>query len=126
MNDLHIRISALLGFIAVVCGASGAHGSLHDYVVAHGELGHWETAVLYHLLHAVVLTVLAIAGSRGGTRVVWAWRCILIGIVLFSGSLYVLALTQQSWLGAVTPLGGLFLLLGWLLVALARWERPQA
>lgn len=107
-----------MGFLAIALGASGAHGGLHDKLVAAGELGHWETAVQYHLPHAVVLLVLTLFASPNGAMK-WAWRMFLAGILLFSGSLYVLAYTGTKWLGAITPLGGLSLMIGWVLTAVS-------
>lgn len=109
-----------MGFLAISLGASGAHGPVHEKLKAAGGLAlqHWETAVQYHLPHAVVLLLLTLfADSRGGF--VWAWRLILLGMLVFSGSLYLLAYTGMKWLGAVTPLGGLSLMAGWAAVALA-------
>lgn len=116
---LRSRIAALLGLLAVVLGALGAHGSVHEKVKALGLLDRWETAVFYHLVHAVVLLVLALAGG-GGKMATAAWWCIAAGILLFSGSLYVLAFTGVKVLGAITPIGGLLMMAGWLLVALRR------
>ena len=103
-----IRIAAVFGFLAVVLGAFGAHG-LQAFLQAHDRVGIWQTAVHYHLAHAVVLLVIAMARPQA----VWAFRGISLGILLFSGSLYALCLTQMNWLGAITPVGGLFLLAGW-------------
>lgn len=113
-----LRISALMGFLSIALGASGAHGSVHDKLVATGQLAHWETAVQYHLPHAVVLLVLALLAGQNG-RLQKAWYLFLSGILLFSGSLYVLAYTGVKWLGAVTPLGGLSFMVGWVLIALS-------
>lgn len=110
-----IRVSAFIGFLAILLGAMGAHGPLHDKLKAAGELSHWETAVQYHLPHAVVLLLLALFCHSSAGTMRWAWRMILAGILLFSGSLYVLAFTGVKWLGAITPLGGLSLMIGWLL-----------
>lgn len=106
------RISAIAGFLAVALGAFGAHG-LHDLLEKNGRLATWETAVLYHLTHAVVL--LLIAALRPLRAV--AWWLMLAGVAVFSGTLYVLALTNMKWLGAITPFGGVFLLCGWLALA---------
>ena len=122
-SPARLRISAILGFLAIMLGAMGAHGKVHDMLVAAGELDHWNTAVEYHLPHAILAAVLAIFGARGGKRAAWAWGFLIAGVLLFSGSLYVLALTGQKWLGAVTPFGGLSLMLGWLTLALTRWEK---
>ncbi|MEZ5330342.1 MAG: DUF423 domain-containing protein [Verrucomicrobiales bacterium] len=120
-----IRISALLGFLAIVLGAMGAHGKLHDMLISTGELAHWETASRYHLPHAILATVLAIWGMNGGKRAAWAWGFLIAGVLLFSGSLYVMAITQIKWLGAVTPFGGLSLMVAWLLMSAVAWKTPS-
>ena len=61
----------------------------------------------------------------GGTRAAWAWGFLIAGVLLFSGSLYVMAITQIKWLGAVTPFGGLSLMVGWLLIGAAAWKTPS-
>lgn len=114
---LRLRLAALLGFTAVLLGALGAHGPVHETLKAAGELEHWQTALQYHLPHALLLAVLALHGGTGRAHA-WAWRLIFAGILLFSGSLYILALTQVRGLGVVTPFGGLCLMLGWLLLGL--------
>src|SRR2546423_10856326 len=102
------RIAAALCFLAVGLGAFGAHW-LKPTLEANGLVDVWNKAVLYHFIHAVALFVLALygAGNRG------AWWLLFAGILIFSGSLYVMALTNVRWLGAVTPLGGLCFLGGW-------------
>ncbi|MCE2694145.1 MAG: DUF423 domain-containing protein [Verrucomicrobia bacterium] len=117
-DPLRLRVSALLGFLAISLGASGAHGPVHEKLKAAGELEHWETALQYHLPHAVVLLLLTLFASSKPTMV-WAWRMILLGVLIFSGSLYLLAYTGIKWLGAITPLGGLSLMAGWTLIALS-------
>ena len=117
-DPLRLRVSALLGFLAISLGASGAHGPVHEKLKAAGELEHWETALQYHLPHAVVLLLLTLFASSKPTMV-WAWRMILLGVLIFSGSLYLLAYTGTKWLGAITPLGGLSLMAGWTLIALS-------
>ena len=96
------RLAAALCFLAVALGAFGAH-SLRSTIESHGMADVWNKAVLYHFLHAVALFVLALYGAanRG------AWWLLFAGIFLFSGSLYMMALTNLRWLGAITPLGGL-------------------
>jgi uncharacterized membrane protein YgdD (TMEM256/DUF423 family) len=108
MSVLLFRIAAALCFLAVALGAFGAHG-LRSTLEAHGMLEVWNKAVFYHFIHAIALLVLALYGSinRG------ACLLLLVGIFLFSGSLYLLALTNLRWLGAITPLGGLCFLAGW-------------
>ncbi len=101
-------MAAAAGFLAVTLGAFGAH-SLANLLGRNGTTTIWEKAVFYHFMHAVMLFVLAqMKPFRAGP-----WWCFLIGIIIFSGTLYVLALTNQRWLGAVTPLGGASFLIGW-------------
>lgn len=102
------RIAAAFGFLAVALGAFGAHG-LKATLAEHGTADIWEKAVLYHFIHAVMLFVLAQRPvvPRG------PWWSFAVGVLIFSGSLYVLAVTGVKWLGAITPLGGLSFLLGW-------------
>ena len=102
------RVAAAAGLIAVALGAFGAHG-LKDLLAQNGTAAIWEKAVLYHFIHAVMLFILA-------ERKVFpalAWWSFLAGIVIFSGSLYLLAVTNVRWLGAITPVGGVSFLLGW-------------
>jgi len=103
-----IRIAAALCFLAVALGAFGAH-SLRSTLETHGMLDAWNKAVLYHFIHAIALLALALYGTanRGACWLLFA------GIFLFSGSLYLLALSNVRWLGAITPLGGLCFLAGW-------------
>ena len=107
------RISAAFGFLAVALGAFGAHG-LKDTLTANDTLAVWQTAALYHLVHSAVMLAVA---SREKLSV-WAWRLFALGIVIFSGSLYALAVSNVKVLGAITPLGGVCLLGGWLALAL--------
>ncbi|MEO6741818.1 MAG: DUF423 domain-containing protein, partial [Chthoniobacteraceae bacterium] len=88
------RISAIMGFLAVALGAFGAHG-LHDVLEKNARLATWETAVLYHLTHAVVLLVSATLRPLHSA----SWWLMLAGVIIFSGTLYVLALTNMKWLG---------------------------
>jgi uncharacterized membrane protein YgdD (TMEM256/DUF423 family) len=103
-----VRIAATLCFLAVALGAFGAH-ALKSVIESHGLIDVWNKAVLYHFVHAIALLVLALYGAsnRG------AWWFLFAGILLFSGSLYTMALTNIRWLGAITPLGGLCFLAGW-------------
>jgi len=103
-----IRIAAALCFLAVALGAFGAH-SLRSTLETHGMLDVWNKAVLYHFVHAIALLVLALYGTINRS----AWWLLFAGIFLFSGSLYLMALTNLRWLGVVTPFGGLCFLAGW-------------
>ena len=109
-----IRIAAALCFLAVALGAFGAHG-LKSTLELRGMLDVWNKAALYHFVHAIALLVLALYGAmnRG------AWWLLFAGILLFSGSLYLIALTNLRWLGPVTPIGGLCFLAGWAWLILA-------
>ena len=107
------RISAIVGFLGVSLGAFGAH-LLRTHLQALQMTDVWEKAVFYHLTHAVVLLVLS--GRPVCPRVPWSF--FLAGIILFSGSLYLLAYTGIRWLGAITPLGGVCLLAAWAILAI--------
>jgi uncharacterized membrane protein YgdD (TMEM256/DUF423 family) len=111
MNSLLFRLAAALCFLAVALGAFGAH-ALKGTLAANAMTDVWNKAVLYHFVHALALLVLAVlpVTSRSASTL------FLSGIVLFSGSLYLLALTNVKWLGAITPLGGLCFLAGWILL----------
>ncbi|MGC9940339.1 MAG: DUF423 domain-containing protein [Verrucomicrobiota bacterium] len=102
------RIAAAGGFLAVVLGAFGAHGLKH-LLVENGTTTIWDKAVFYHFIHTVMLFLLA---ERKPFPAL-SWWSFLAGIMIFSGSLYLLAVTNVLWLGALTPVGGLALLLGW-------------
>src|SRR5262249_24369733 len=101
-------------FLAVALGAFGAHG-LKATLDSHGMLDVWNKAVLYHFVHGVAL--LALSSTRALNRS--AWWLLFAGIILFSGSLYVMALTNILWVGAITPLGGLCFLAGWAWLVIA-------
>jgi uncharacterized membrane protein YgdD (TMEM256/DUF423 family) len=121
--------AGLLGLTGVALGAMGAH-ALKAILLERGTLAAWDTAARYHLLHAAALLGLAAwlrtAAGGGARRLVWAARCWCVGVGLFSGSLYWLALGGPRWLGPVTPLGGVALMAGWLLVTMAAFTRKPA
>lgn len=113
-NSIALRLAAALGLLAVALGAFGAHG-LKELLARHQTAAVWEKAVLYHFLHAIMLFILA-----GRTPLqAGPWFCFLAGILIFSGSLYVLAVTNVRWLGAITPIGGLSFIAGWLWLVLS-------
>lgn len=118
--------AGLLGTAGVALGAFGAHG-LRALLAERGTTHAWATAVQYHLLHTVALVGLAAclkqpAGSGRGLFQ-WAGRCWIAGTVIFSGSLYVIALGGPRWLGPVTPLGGVALIAGWVLIVVAALKK---
>jgi uncharacterized membrane protein YgdD (TMEM256/DUF423 family) len=106
---------ALWALLGVGLGAFGAHGL--KAVASEQALAWWETAARYQLVHAVALVLLGLLQQHrpGGDGAGWAF---LLGSTVFSGTLYVMALGAPRWLGAVTPIGGLGMMLGWLLLAL--------
>lgn len=124
-SPVKLRAAAILGLTGVALGAFGAHGlksmwgSSLDAAEAAYRLDVWETAVFYHLLHAVVLLVLAFGCPEKHEARAASWSFV-IGINVFSGTLYGIGLTGIRWFGAITPIGGVLLLLGWLLLALQR------
>lgn len=108
-------VAAALAFTGVALGAFGAHGL--EGRLAAGDLETFETGVRYQMYHALALVGVAWAHTRwpGGGTVAAGWLFV-VGVLLFSGSLYVLVLTGRRWLGAVTPLGGLAFLAGWIVL----------
>jgi len=105
--------AAATGLLAIALGAFGAH-ALKGVLEAHQTREIWNTAVLYHLVHAPAL-LWAATSEPFLQGVILCWTA---GIILFSGSLYALALTKISVLGAITPIGGLLLLAGWAIVGI--------
>ncbi len=110
-------IVGLLGGFAVILGALGAH-ALKDTLGSN--LASWQTAAQYHLLHSVALLALVI-GSRG--RLLLPGILWIMGILFFSGSIYILALGGPKWLGPITPIGGVLFILGWLTLLLPGIQR---
>lgn len=121
------RFSGILGCLAaltaVMLGAFGAH-ALKDTLLEAGKLEVWQTAVDYHIWHALALVLCAVIPASG-RALSSAVALFVAGILLFSGSLYWLALGGPGWLGPVTPLGGLALMAGWAALAIALWPRAR-
>ncbi len=120
--NIWAAVAAMNGLLSVAAGAFGSHALREKLSERHLEI--FETAARYHMYHALALLAAAWLMSRtpSATASAAAW-CFLIGMILFSGSLYALALTGVGKLGAVTPIGGLSLMIGWLLLA---WSAMQA
>jgi uncharacterized membrane protein YgdD (TMEM256/DUF423 family) len=118
VDRLFIRLGALAGFVGVALGAFGAHALRAQLSADH--LAAFETGVRYQLVHALALLLVGLLIGRRPARLttVAGW-CFAVGIVLFSGSLYVLTLTGMTAVGIVTPVGGLSFLAGWACLALA-------
>ena len=127
MDRLFIRFGAVAGFVGVALGAFGAHALRARLSADH--LAVFETGVRYQLVHALALVLVGVlinrappvrgAGRRPARFTIVAGWCFTVGIVLFSGSLYVLSITGTTAVGVVTPLGGLCFLAGWACLALA-------
>ena len=105
-----VMVGAVFGLVGVAAGAFGAHGL--RTVLSPERLATFEVAVRYQMYHSIALVL---AGILHADRAAW---CFLAGTLIFSGSLYVLVLFEQRWLGAITPIGGLLLIGGWLFLAL--------
>lgn len=110
--------AAILGAVGVALGAFGAH-ALKAQLVESGTMETWKTAVFYHLVHAVAALSAGFCVKLPNKLMLRAAACWTGGILLFSGSLYGLALGGPRWLGPITPLGGLFFIVGWILAAFA-------
>ncbi len=127
-SPVKLRAAAILGLTAVALGAFGAHGLKTHWEAtltaaeAAYRLDIWKTGAFYHLVHAVVLLALAFGCPEKHQAKIASW-CFVIGVNVFSGSLYSLAITGLKWMGAITPIGGLFLLIGWLLLFFLRPEK---
>ena len=123
MSRIFVILSGALGLTAVALGAFGAHGlrsrldALPDGVK---RMEWWTTAAHYHLTHALALGFVAWLAQRGaGASASVAGWCFVAGVGLFSGSLYLMTLTGQTRLGAITPVGGLLMMVGWAAVIVA-------
>lgn len=116
-------LGAVFMILGVAAGAFGAH-ALGDHFEKEPDLeSAFKTAVRYHLIHGLALFAVAWAASNWpGSLVNASGYLIMAGIVVFSGSLYLLSVTDTGWLGAITPLGGAAFLAGWILLALAIWR----
>jgi uncharacterized membrane protein YgdD (TMEM256/DUF423 family) len=113
-------LGSILALSAVLFGAFGAH-ALRETLSAHDSIQTWETAVRYQMWHALALILLSMIRLAQPIPKMTG-PCFAVGSLLFSGSLYGLALDGPKWLGPVTPLGGLFLMIGWLLLAYSTYK----
>jgi uncharacterized membrane protein YgdD (TMEM256/DUF423 family) len=118
--------AGLLGCTGVALGALGAH-ALKGALRERGMAEAWDTAAEYHLLHAAALLAWAALGrdlpDGGARRYSWVTRLWVVGVILFSGSLYGLATGGPRWLGPITPLGGVAFIAGWALAAVHALRR---
>ncbi|MET0380030.1 MAG: DUF423 domain-containing protein [Spongiibacteraceae bacterium] len=122
MPKTYLLISAISGFIAVALGAFGAHGLRQK--LSADMLAVYQTGVQYQFYHTLALLAVALLlmTMPPSSFLKWSGNLFAIGIVIFSGSLYVLAISGVRWLGAITPLGGVAFLAGWMCLALAAWN----
>jgi uncharacterized membrane protein YgdD (TMEM256/DUF423 family) len=123
MTRLFTLFAAAFMFLAVGIGAFGSH-ALRDYFAQHKDLeAIFDTAVRYHMIHAVALLGVAWASGQWSDGLInWAGWLLIAGIFIFAGSLYVLSLTGIRWLGAITPIGGVAFLAGWACLFIAAWR----
>lgn len=117
-----LMFAAVSGLLAVILGAFGAHGLKGK--LDESLLSAFQTGVQYHFYHTFALMLVALMMYRFPQvdMLRWSGFAFVVGIVLFSGSLYALALGGPRWLGPVTPLGGLFFMVGWLCVLISAWR----
>jgi len=109
-----IKIAALSGALSVMIGAFGAHG-LEALLIENGRLDTFETAVQYQFYHSLALLLVGLLMQNNLSKyLTWTASLFVLGILVFSGSLYVLSISNYTLLGAITPIGGLSFILGWL------------
>jgi uncharacterized membrane protein YgdD (TMEM256/DUF423 family) len=118
MSKTIIMTASILLAFAVAIGAFGAHGLKAH--LSEAMLQTWKTGVEYHFYHALGLLLIGVLSvSMQSNLLNWSAIFLFAGIILFSGSLYILAITGIKWLGAITPLGGISFIVGWVLLAVA-------
>ena len=116
MNRTFVALGSSLAFLGVALGAFGTHGLKDRLSPASIEI--WKTAVQYHLIHALALVFIGLLASQIQSKnIERAGWLIFAGTIVFAGSLYALAVSGIKWLGAITPLGGVCFLAGWLMIA---------
>tara|TARA_B100000780_G_C20827823_1_gene328926 strand:- start:213 stop:599 length:387 start_codon:yes stop_codon:yes gene_type:complete len=118
-----LKIASIFGVLAVVIGAFGAHG-MERILIENNRVETFETAVQYHFYHTIaLLTVSVFFQNKMSSYLKWSAYLFIVGIVVFSGSLYVLSLTNITILGAITPFGGLSFIGGWIALFLSAKEQ---
>ena len=120
MMKVFIILGALCTMMSVGTGAFGAHG--REGKLSDKYMSVWEKAVNYQMYHGLGLIMIGIISGTTSINVNWAGWLLFFGIVLFSGSLYILALTQIRILGAITPIGGVLFIVGWLMLIIATFK----
>ena len=118
-------LGAIFALLGVAIGAFGTHG-LSDILEQNNRVDTFNTASQYHLFHAIALFIVAwLTDKAPHTWLTWAGRFFVIGICLFSGSLYLLAIINIGFLGAIAPIGGTAFILGWSLIAYVAWHYQE-
>ncbi|SFP89182.1 DUF423 domain-containing protein [Salibacterium halotolerans] len=122
MWKMFVILGALNAAAAVGFGAFGAHGL--EGKLSDRLMDVYQTGVQYHIMHALgLLAIGLVAAYAGGSALImWAGWLLFVGILVFSGSLYTMAFTGISWLGAITPIGGTAFIAGWILLIAAVWK----
>lgn len=116
MNKKILLTGSIFGLLTVVIGAFGAH-ALEEILLQNGRVDTFETAVKYQGIHALALLLIGILSEKlHGSLMKYAAMLMVVGILIFSGSLYILSITNIGFLGAITPIGGLGLIAGWILL----------
>lgn len=117
-----VQLGSLFMFLGVVLGAFGSHALRPRISEYYFDI--YKTGVLYHFIHALALFIVAwLTTQSADPKVHFAGICFILGIFLFSGSLYLLSISEIKWLGAITPLGGLAFLVGWFLLLHAQYDK---
>jgi uncharacterized membrane protein YgdD (TMEM256/DUF423 family) len=126
MHPLFLLLSASCALLAVAMGAFGAHGL--KTILSPEMLAVYKTAVTYQMWHALGLSIVALLRAQNPTvrLLTYAGWLMFAGIILFSGSLYLLSIFGLSWLGMITPLGGVCFLSAWLLIILFAYQSHRA
>ncbi|MEQ8927796.1 MAG: DUF423 domain-containing protein [Fulvivirga sp.] len=120
-----IKIAAILGALAVGIGAFGAHG-LTKFLTETGRLDTFETAVKYHFYHTLALLLVGLLQQNNTSKWLnYSSNLFLGGVLIFSGSLYILCLSRITIFGAITPIGGLMLIAGWVSLFMAAIKKPD-
>lgn len=122
MQKLFLTLGSIAMALAVALGAFGAHGLKN--MLTEEMLEIFETGIRYHFYHAIGLLILGLIAHYlpDSALVKWSGWLMLGGILIFSGSLYILSISGIRWLGAITPIGGLCFIAAWLLLAVAVWQ----
>ncbi len=125
MERTFAMLGSLLMLLGVAAGAFGAH-ALRDYFDQYPDLnvaGWWDTAVQYHMIHALGLFAVAWARTQTNSSLATSAGWLLTaGLLIFCGSLYTMVFTRQTWLGAITPIGGVAFIAGWVCLFLSLWQ----